>query len=105
MNSNQRWSVRLLAITMLGLLPAAAWALTVTGRVNEASDEHVVVGGTHFMIDESTRVFLSPDADAQPRSYRPAELVDVFRVRVNGINRVADRIVILPFGYDFGESP
>lgn len=98
-----RWGILLTASALL-MLPAVSWALTVTGRVTEKSEDHVVVGGTHFMIDDGTRVFHSPEPDTEPRPYRPSQLVDVFRIRVSGINRVADRIVILPFGYDLGEG-
>lgn len=85
------------------LWPAWAVAQTVTGRVQERGDEHIVVGGTHFLVDDRTKVFFSPRPDAEPSPYRPRYLEDVYRVRVNGVGRRAAKIVILPFGYELGE--
>ncbi|KPV40632.1 hypothetical protein AN478_05535 [Thiohalorhabdus denitrificans] len=90
-----------LALLLLG--PTWAAAMTVTGRVQERGDEHVVVGGTHFLVDDQTKVFFSTRPEAKPSPYRPRYLEDVYRVRVSGVQRRAAKIVILPFGYELGE--
>ncbi len=86
------------------VLSSVSWALTVTGRVQEKSPDHVVVGGTRFLIGEQTRVFYSTKPDARAYPYRPQQLEDVYRVRVSGVRRKAARILILPFGYELGEA-
>lgn len=101
---NPRPWVRI-GLLAVGLVTSSlSWALTVTGRVEEKSPGHVVVGGTHFMIGKQTRVYFSTKPGARGYRYRPDQLEDVYRVRVSGVNRKAAKILILPYGYEFGET-
>lgn len=93
-------SIQMLAGLALGALAMPASALTVTGHVQERSREHVVVGETHFLVDSQTRVRQSPGSNEASLPYRPALLEDAYKVRVSGAGRKAERIVILPYGYD-----
>jgi hypothetical protein len=84
---------------LLGLLvfAAPAQAQTVTGPVDSASEEHITVDGTRFIVDGETVIQPSPASPGHTLDYKVAYLEDSWKVRVTGTGRLAERIVILPY--------
>jgi hypothetical protein len=89
---------------LLGLLvfAAPAQAQTVTGPVDSASEEHITVDGTRFMVDKDTVVQPSPENPNSTVPYSTGKMEDVWQVRITGTGRLAERIVILPYKYEGG---
>ena len=88
---------------VLGLLLVAttrmAAAMTVEGRVDTATGEMIVVDGTRFMVDGETVVQTSPASPEATSPYATGFFDDVYKVRVTSTGRLAERVVILPYGY------
>jgi len=89
------------SVTVLASLVLAApvSAQTVKGRVDAVSEEQITVGGTRFMIGEETVIQLHPEHPDKTRAFDTKYLGDVWKVRVTGSGRLAERIVLLPYGY------
>ena len=106
-------------IPLLGFLVLAvpAQAQTVSGPVDEAGDDYLVVDGTRFSVDGETMVRLLPGQDpddfgmtrveppegAEPGPsawvpYAPELLVDVSRASVTGTGRLAEQVRLEPHG-------
>jgi len=95
-----RW---LVALLLAGLV-APAFAQTVRGRVDSVSDEQITVGGTRFMVGQETVIQPSPASPEKTVPFDPDQFDDVWKVRVTGTGRLAERIVILPYRDEGGEG-
>lgn len=89
------WRVALL-VALLGVL-STAWGQMVEGRVESLSSDRINVGGTIFQVDDDTVVQPSPDSPGRTVPYAGERFDDVWKVRVTGTGRLAQRIVILPY--------
>jgi len=91
------------ALLIAGLLvPGIGYALTVTGSVDRYGEDFVVVGGTHFQVNDRTVVELLPAQQTEEgrglqRVYDPKYLDDAGRARVEGAGRLAESIRLLPY--------
>ncbi|HKJ72292.1 MAG TPA: hypothetical protein VKA55_11110 [Gammaproteobacteria bacterium] len=92
----------LAALALFGLAGPAS-GQTVTGPVNSVSEEHITVDGTRFLVNEDTVIQTSP-ADNKTVPFAPGYLGDVWRVRVTGTGRLAERVVVLPYKPEGGEA-
>ncbi|MFA9461834.1 hypothetical protein [Thiohalorhabdus methylotrophus] len=103
------YMTRSLPLSLLGgfflFFALTAHGLTVEGPVSRATDNAIVVDGTHFLVDGETMVELAPaqrteEGAGRRRPYDPAHLDDAASVRVKGVGRRAEVIRVLPYEAD-----